>query len=687
MSKIEVSKEITNKLYSFETGEYAKQANGSVVARCGDTAVLVTAVCDDSAKEDLDFFPLTVNYVEKAFAAGKIPGGFYKREGKSSDYETLTSRLIDRALRPRFPEGFKNETQIIATVLALESENMADVIALNGASLALSISNIPFQGPIGAVRVALHEGVFILNPASSIVEEAVLNLLIAGTSEAIIMAEGEAKEADESQVIEALKIAQQHIAEIIELQKNLIERINPVKIEVEEPETDSKTLEDIKNKYLAEIDSAIFIKEKLPRKKALKNLRKTIQENYETDISGLFNEIVDQRIRNFILNEGKRIDGRTPTDIRDITCKIGLFNRIHGSALFTRGETQAFVTTTLGSGSDEQIVDSLTGEESKRFMLHYNFPPYSVGEVSFLRAPGRREIGHGHLAEKALSAVIPSEEDFPYTIRIVSEVLESNGSSSMATVCGGSLSLMDAGVPVKSPVAGIAMGLIAENDKFVILSDILGDEDHLGDMDFKVAGTEKGITAIQMDIKISEINFEIMEKALTQARDGRIHILSKMNSVISAPREELSPFAPRLFTVKINPDKIRDLIGPSGKHIKKIVDETGAKIDIEQDGYVKVFAVDAETLEKAKNMIESAVKDFNIGDVCKAKVVKILDFGAIVELRPGTTALLHISEIENRRIKQVTDVLNIGDEVEIKILSKERDGKMRVSRKILLKRD
>jgi len=684
MNKLEITREISGKSYSFETGEMAKQANGSVVAKCGDTAILVTAVCEDSPKEDIDFFPLTVNYVEKAFAAGKIPGGFYKREGKSSDYETLTSRLIDRALRPRFPEGFKSETQIIATVLALEPDNRADTLALNGASLALSISNIPFDGPIGAVRIALVDNEFIVNPKAGIEEETTLNLLIAGTSSAIIMVEGEAKEADESQVIEALKIAQSNIEEIINLQNEIISQISTEKIEVIEPQKNVDIFNEIREKYLQEIDDSIFIKEKLNRKKALKELRNKIQENYEEDISSVFNEIVDKRIREFILKENRRIDGRTPEEIRDIRCKVNIFKRIHGSALFTRGETQAFVTTTLGTGSDEQIVDSLTGEDSKRFMLHYNFPPFSVGEVSFLRAPGRREIGHGYLAERALNAIIPTEEEFPYTIRIVSEILESNGSSSMATVCGGSLSLMDAGVPVKTHVAGIAMGLIAENDKFVVLSDILGDEDHLGDMDFKVAGTEKGITAIQMDIKISEINFEIMEKALQQAKEGRLHILKKMNDTISAHREELSPYAPRLFTVKIHPDKIRDLIGPSGKYIKNIVDQTGAKIDIEQDGNVKVFAVDADTLEKAKEMIEAATKDFAVGDICKAKVIKVLDFGAIVELRPGVTALLHISEIENRRIKQVTDVLNLGDEITIKILSVERDGKMRVSRKILL---
>ena len=684
MEKLDISGKISGKEYSFETGEMAKQANGAVVAKCGDTAVLVTAVSEDSVKEDLDFFPLTVNYVEKAFAAGKIPGGFFKREGKSSDYETLMSRLIDRALRPRFPEGFKNETQVIATVFSLESENRADVLALNGASLALSLSDIPFNGPIGAVRIVLVNDEFIVNPGVDIEETADINLFIAGTEDAIVMVEGEAKEADESKVIEALKIAQENIKQFIKLQKQLIEKINPVKFQFDEPEVNETLKNELKEKYLADIDKNIFVPEKLERKKALKNLISLIQEEYEENVKPLLKEIIDERIRYFILEENKRIDGRGPKDIRNITCKVGIFNRIHGSALFTRGETQAFVSATLGTGEDEQIVDSLTGDESKRFMLHYNFPPYSVGEVGFLRGPGRREIGHGHLAERALSAVIPSENEFPYTIRIVSEILESNGSSSMATVCGGSLSLMDAGIPVKSHVAGIAMGLIAENDKFVVLSDILGDEDHLGDMDFKVAGTEKGITAIQMDIKIAELNFEIMEKALMQAKEGRLHILSKMKETIEEPRKELSPFAPRFAVFNVAQSKIRDLIGPSGKNIKSIIETTGAKIDIDDDGTVKIFATDALKLEETKKLILESTKVYKEGEVCKGKVVKILDFGAIVELSPGNSGLLHISELENRRVNKVTDVLNVGDEVEVKILKIEHGGKIKLSRKVLL---
>ncbi len=680
MEKLVVNGEVAEKEYFFETGELAKQANGSILAKCGESAVLITAVAEEEPKEDLDFFPLTVNYVEKAFAAGKIPGGFIKREGRATDYETLISRLIDRALRPRFPEGFTNETQVIATVLSLENENRADVLALNGASLALSISNIPFNGPIGAVRIILKDDKFIVNPSSDI-EEADINLFVAGTENAIIMVEGEAKEADESQIIKALEIALEHIKEFIDLQKKLISQINVEKLKFEIKEKDEQLINEIRTKYLEKIDNAIFVKEKLSRKKALKRLKKEIQENYEEDISSIFNEIVDERIRHFIVEENKRIDGRGPKDIRPIDCKVGIFKRVHGSAIFTRGETQAFVSTTLGTGEDEQIIDSLTGEESKRFMLHYNFPPFSVGEVGFLRAPGRREIGHGYLAERALSAVIPSEEDFPYTIRVVSDILESNGSSSMATVCGGSLSLMDAGVPIKAPIAGIAMGLIVEGDKYVVLSDILGDEDHLGDMDFKVAGSANGVTAIQMDIKISELNFDILKNALLQARDGRLHILSKMNEVISSHREELSPYAPRLLTMQINPDKIRDIIGPSGKTIKNIIDETGAKIDIEQTGNIKIFADSKESLKKTEEIILNIVKDIQEGDILNAKVVKILDFGAIVELKPGSTGLLHISEIENRRINKVSDVLKLGDEIKVKIIKIERDGKIKVSKK------
>jgi len=680
MEKLVVSGEIAGKKYIFETGELARQANGAVVAKCGDSAVLITAVAEESAKEDLDFFPLTVNYVEKAFAAGKIPGGFIKREGKATDFETLISRLIDRALRPRFPEGFTNETQIIATVLSLENENRTEVLALNGASLALSISNIPFNGPIGAVRIILKDNKFIVNPSSDI-EEADINLFVAGTEDALIMVEGEAKEADESKVVEALEIALKHIREFIFLQNELIKQINIEKIEFEPKQLNQQIKEEIKANYIEQIEKAIFIPEKLNRKRALKKLREEIQDKYEEDISDIFKEIVDERVRYFIVEENKRIDGRGPKDIRPISCQVGVFKRVHGSAVFTRGETQAFVSTTLGTGEDEQIIDSLTGEESKRFMLHYNFPPFSVGEVGFLRAPGRREIGHGYLAERALSAVIPSEEDFPYTIRVVSDILESNGSSSMATVCGGSLSLMDAGVPIKEAIAGIAMGLIKEGDKYVVLSDILGDEDHLGDMDFKVAGSANGITAIQMDIKIAELDFEILKKALLQAKEGRLHILSKMNEVINAPREELSPYAPRLLTLQIDPEKIRDIIGPSGKTIKNIIDETGAKIDIEQTGNIKIFADSKESLKKTEDIILNIVKELKEGDVCIAKVIKILDFGAIVELKPGSTGLLHISEIENRRINKVTDVLKLGDEIKVKIIKIERDGKIKVSKK------
>ncbi len=680
----EVSGVVDGKLFEFQSGYLAKQANGSVLAKCGDTAVLITAVYDEEPKEDLDFFPLTVNYLEKAFAAGKIPGGFIKREGKASDHETLISRLIDRSIRPLFPEGFKNETQVIATVLAIDDDNNPDVIALNGASLALCISEIPFDGPVGAVRVCMFGNDFVINPSMEDEEKADLNFVVAGREDAITMVEGEANEVPESKIVEALKLAHEKIKEIILIQKKLIEQCGKPKIEFSSQNINETLFNEIKEKYLSEIDKTIFIKEKLARRKALKELKNKIQEQYEEDISTIFKEIVDHRVREFIVKEGKRIDGRGIKDIRPIECKVGIFKRNHGSGLFIRGETQAFVTATLGTGEDEQIVDSLTGEEAKRFMVHYNFPPFSVGEVGFLRAPGRREIGHGYLAERALSKVIPPEEEFPYTIRVVSEILESNGSSSMATVCGGSLALMDAGVPIKAHVAGIAMGLIKEGDKFIVLSDILGDEDHLGDMDFKVAGTEKGVTAVQMDIKIEGLEFEILEKALEQAREGRLFILEKMKQAIKEPRKEISPYAPRVVTLHVSPDRIPNLIGPAGKHIKAIIDETGVKIDIEQDGTLRVYSKSITDLDRAKELINEYTRELKEGEILTGKVIKILDFGAIVELYPGITGLLHISEIDNRRIRNITDYINIGDEVVVKVVKIEPDGKVKVSRKAVI---
>ncbi len=681
----EVSGIVEGKLFEFQTGYLAKQANGSVLAKCGDTAVLVTAVYDDKPKEDLDFLPLTVNYLEKAFAAGKIPGGFIKREGKATDHETLVSRLIDRSIRPLFPENYKFETQVIATVFAIEEDNNPDVLALNGASLALSLSEIPFEGPVGAVRVCLFGDDFVINPSMDDEEKADLNFVVAGREDAITMVEGEANEVSEEKVVEALKIAHEKIKEIIKIQKKLIEKCAKPKMELPPIQKDENLIEEIKSKYLPEIDKLIFIKEKLSRRKALKQLKEKIQENYEKDISSIFKEIVDNRVREFIVKEGRRIDGRGVKDIRNIECKVGIFKRNHGSALFIRGETQAFVTVTLGTGQDEQIIDSLvTEEESKRFMVHYNFPPFSVGEVGFLKAPGRREIGHGYLAERALSKVIPSEEEFPYTIRVVSEILESNGSSSMATVCGGSMALMDAGVPIKKHVAGIAMGLIKEGDKYIVLSDILGDEDHLGDMDFKVAGTEDGVTAVQMDIKIEGLEFEILEKALMQAKEGRLYILEKMKSAIETPRKEISPYAPRVMTLHINPERIPNLIGPSGKHIKYIIDQTGVKIDIEQDGTLRVYSKSVANLDKAKELILEYTREVKEGEILTGKVIRILDFGAILELYPGITGLLHISEIDNKRIKNITDYFNVGDEVVVKVIKIEPDGKVKVSRKAVI---
>ena len=683
---IEVSEVIEGKLFEFQTGYLAKQANGSVLAKCGDTAVLVTAVFEEKEKEDIDFLPLTVNYLEKAFAAGKIPGGFIKREGKATDHETLVSRLIDRSIRPLFPDEYKYDTQVIATVLAIEEDNNPDVIAINGASLALCLSEIPFQGPVGAVRVCLFGDDFVINPSMEDEEKADLNFVVAGREDAITMVEGEAKEVPESKVVEALKIAHEKIKELINLQKKLIERAGKQKLQLPPLKFNEELYEEIKQKYLDEIDKLIFIKEKLPRRKALKKLKEKIQENYEEDISSIFKEIVDSRVREFIVKEGKRIDGRGVKDIRPIECKVGLFKRNHGSALFIRGETQAFVTVTLGTGQDEQIIDSLisTEEESKRFMVHYNFPPFSVGEVGFLKAPGRREIGHGYLAERALSKVIPPEDEFPYTIRVVSEILESNGSSSMATVCGGSLALMDAGVPIKKHVAGIAMGLIKDGDNYIVLTDILGDEDHLGDMDFKVAGTEDGVTAVQMDIKIEGLEFDILENALTQAREARLKILEIMKNTIPQPRREISPYAPRVMTLHINPERIPNLIGPSGKHIKYIIDQTGVKIDIEQDGTLRVYSKSVANLDRAKELIQEYTREVKEGEILTGKVIKILDFGAILELYPGITGLLHISEIDNKRIKNITDYFNVGDEVVVKVTKIEPDGKVKVSRKAVI---
>lgn len=679
----------------FETGFKAKQTNASIWAKQGDTVVLVTAVTSKNAPEKIDFFPLTVNYLEKFYAVGKIPGGFIKRENRPSDKETLISRLIDRPLRPLFPDGFRNETQIIATVVSSDSIHPSDILALNAASAALMISDIPFNGPVGAVRVGRIDGYLVVNPPSDVSDKLELNIVIAGTKDAIVMVEAGMNNISEQEVIEALEFGHSHIKKIVEVQERMKSEIGKPKMEYK----DFSVPEDILNKVREDLNDslrkAVLTEGKQERYNAIDRVKeeyfKKLEESIEdfNEVAHLYKEAygeVEKEIfRDITLNTSKRVDGRGYTEIRPIDIEVGVLPKAHGSALFTRGETQALVSTTLGTKMDSQILDDIEGESSKRFMLHYNFPPFCVGEVGFLRAPGRREIGHGALAERALSYMLPMEAEFPYTIRVVSEILESNGSSSMATVCGGSLSLMDAGVPMKAQVAGIAMGLIYEGDKYVILSDIMGIEDHLGDMDFKVAGTETGITALQMDIKIKGLSREILEKALNQAKEGRLYILSKMNEVLAAPREELSENAPRFEVFNINPEKVGLLIGPGGKTIKSIIDETGVSIDIMDDGILNIFANNKAAIDKAIEKIMAITQELVPGKTYKAKVKKIADFGAFVELIPGLEALLHVSQYSLERIDKISDYLKVGDEVEVKYLGKDERGRIKISRKELLK--
>jgi polyribonucleotide nucleotidyltransferase len=679
----------------FETGFKAKQTNASIWAKQGETVVLVTAVTSKNVPDKIDFFPLTVNYLEKFYAVGKIPGGFIKRENRPSDKETLISRLIDRPLRPLFPSGFRNETQVILTVVSSDSKHSPDILALNAASAALMISDIPFNGPIGAVRVGRIDGYLVVNPPADVYDKLELNIVVAGTKDAIVMVEAGMNNVTEQEAIEALEFGHSHIKKIVEVQEKMKSEIGKPKMEYK----DFAVPEDILNKVREDLKDllrrAVLTDGKQERYEAIDSVKteyfQKLEESTENfaEVAHLYKEAygeVEKEIfRDITLNTSKRVDGRGYADIRPIDIEVGLLPKAHGSALFTRGETQALVSTTLGTKMDSQILDDIEGESSKRFMLHYNFPPFCVGEVGFLRAPGRREIGHGALAERALSYMLPNENEFPYTIRVVSEVLESNGSSSMASVCGGSLSLMDAGVPMKSQVAGIAMGLIYEGDKYVILSDIMGIEDHLGDMDFKVAGTETGITALQMDIKIEGLSREILEKALNQAKEGRLHILSKMNEILAAPREELSANAPRFEVFNINPEKVGLLIGPGGKTIKSIIDETGVSIDIMDDGILNIFANNKASIDKAIEKIMAITQELVPGKAYKAKVKKIADFGAFVELIPGLEALLHVSQYSLERIDKISDYLKVGDEVEVKYLGKDEKGRIKISRKELLK--
>jgi polyribonucleotide nucleotidyltransferase len=692
----EISVELSGgKNLKIETGKIAKQAHGSAVVRIGDNVVLATAVSNADPREGIDFFPLTVDYREYTYAGGRIPGGFIKREGRPSEREILTSRMIDRPVRPLFAEGFKCETQVIAFVLSADTENDPDVSAINAASVALTLSDIPFLGPIGAVRVGYVEGNFITNPTYSEMRDSQLNIMVVGSADAIVMIESGAKEVKEEIVVDAIEYAHGEIKKICTAINQLRDQVGKQKRKVTPPEFDQKYYDDLKAKVGQRLIDALDTK-KHPKAESytlVKDIRKELEaaipddDNAEDAKKKLkeYYEVLRERIfREQVIEQKRRPDARAFDEIRDIWIEVGVLPRTHGSAIFTRGETQALVTTTLGTSDDKQRLEAFEGEAKKRFMLHYNFPPFSVGEVQFLRGAGRREVGHGALAERAVSAVLPSEETWPYAMRVVSDILESNGSSSMATVCGAALSLMDAGVPLKAPVAGVAMGLVKEGEKYAILSDIAGAEDHYGDMDFKVAGTKDGITALQMDIKVAGITPQIMREALAQAQRGRLHILAKMEDVLSTHREKVSSFAPRFYTLQIPVDKIRDLIGPGGKMIRSIIDQTGVKIDVEDSGKVNVSSNDEASAAKALQIIGDLTATAEIGKTYLGTVSRLADFGAFVEIIPGTDGLLHISEVAEHRIKDIRDELKEGDQVLVKVLAVE-GNRIRLSRKAILK--
>ncbi len=671
-----------------ETGRVARQADGAVMATYGETTVLCTAVAQKSAKPGIDFFPLTVNYQEKTFAAGKIPGGFFKREGRPSEKETLVSRLIDRPIRPLFAEGFRNETQIVCTVLSHDLENDPDIVAMVGASAALTISGVPFMGPVGAARVAYIDGEYVLNPPRNQLARSQLDLVVAGTTEGVLMVESEAKELSEDVMLGAVSFGHKNFQPIIEAIIDLAEMCANEPWDLPEPpQSKAKTWSRLKEVASADLSAAYAETLKQARQEKIRAVKeatvaKLAEEEVDIDlVPGLFKKLESEIVRGNILKTGKRIDGRDTKTVRRIEAEVGVLPRAHGSALFTRGETQALVVATLGTGQDEQIIDALDGEYREHFMLHYNFPPYSVGEAGRMGSPGRREIGHGKLAWRAVHPVMPEKDKFPYTVRIVSEITESNGSSSMATVCGSSLALMDSGVPLPRPVAGIAMGLIKEGKDFAVLTDILGDEDHLGDMDFKVAGTEAGITALQMDIKITSITEEIMKIALGQAKDGRMHILGEMAKALTGAREGVSENAPRITTFAIPKDKIREVIGTGGKVIREITETTGAKIDIEDDGTIKVAAVDAEAAQRAIDWIKGIVAEPEVGVIYSGKVVKTMDFGAFVNFLGSRDGLVHISELAPQRVAKVTDVVKVGDVVKVKVLGFDDRGKIKLSMK------
>jgi len=675
---------------SIESGRVARQASGAVVVKQGDTIVLGTAVATSDMREGIDFLPLTVDYQEMLYAAGRIPGNFFRREmGRPSDKEILTSRVIDRPIRPLFPKGWNYETQIIATVLSVDQANEPDVLAIVGASAALTISDIPFLRPIAGVRVGRIAGEFIINPVQVQLAESDLDLVVAGTKDGVVMVEGGANFVPEEDLLEAIFFAHEAIKPIVEAQEELVRLIGKPKRQVEEVQKDESLVRHIETLVADVMPEILTTAPKIERQNKRKGMRERVLDGLgetfigrERESLAVLEELEKKYVRKMVLEDGRRIDGRGFMDVRPISCEVGVLPRTHGSALFTRGETQSLATTTLGTASDEQRIESLAGETFKPFLLHYNFPPFCVGEARSLRGPGRREIGHGALAERSLSRVIPASDQFPYTVRVVSEILESNGSSSMATVCGASLSLMDAGVPVKAAVAGIAMGLIKEADKFAVLSDIIGDEDHMGDMDFKVTGTMEGVTALQMDIKITGITKEIMHQALKQAREGRLFILDRMNEVISDTRASISEFAPRIFTMKVKPEKIRELIGPGGKMIKYMTMESGVlRIDIDDDGTVKIASPSLEATNKAISMVKAVIQEPEIGHIYQGTVRRIMDFGAFVEILPGVDGLVHISQLDTTRVRNVRDILKEGDQVMVKVLEIDSQGKIRLSRK------
>ena len=673
-----------------ETGRIARQASGAVLCSMGDSVVLVTCVANKEADGGRDFFPLTVDYQERTYAAGKIPGGFFKREGRPSEKETLTSRLIDRPLRPLFPKAFKNEVQIIANVMSLDPVVDPDILALIGASAAVALSGVPFAGPVGAARVGYREGNYLLNPSFRELNTSALDLVVAGTKSSVLMVESEAKYLPEEVMLGAVMYGHEQMQTVIENIQSLVAEAGVKPWDWQAPEADQALESEVDKRCADLIREAYAIRDKLSRRDRLSEIRNevvtTIQEEHperwvDKAISDVIAALESSIVRGGIVSGEPRIDGRSPGAIRDIAVEVGVLPRTHGSALFTRGETQALVVTTLGTERDAQIVDAIEGERKDPFMLHYNFPPYCVGEAGRMLGPKRREIGHGRLAKRSVMAVMPDPDDFPYSIRIVSEITESNGSSSMATVCGASLALMDAGVGIAAPVAGIAMGLIKEDDKFVVLSDIMGDEDHLGDMDFKVAGTEQGINALQMDIKIDGITKEIMQVALEQARAGRLHILGEMSKALTAPRREMSEFAPRITSIKIHPDKIRDVIGKGGATIRAITEETGTTIDIDDSGMVKIYSADKAQSDAARRRIEDLTADIEVGKVYEGRVAKIMDFGAFVNILPGKDGLVHISQISQERVENVTDELSEGDFVKVKVLEIDKQGRVRLSMK------